>query len=211
MLEPSEPMREGWYRTELRALLAIGGPVTLTYLMQGGANIVSLMLVGQLGATELAGAALGFMFCNMTGVAVGIGLASALDTLCAQAYGAGGAGGEGSEGGGGDGEIHAAEEAARRAPDPARAAGRAMVGVHCQRGAAVLLLLCAPVAAVWARADALLLGRGSYILAAETRWILMRHVLSTGARRRAAAARRPGARARGSNDVMACHRRSCLS
>ena len=45
-----------------------------------------MLSLGRLGTKELAASALTTMLCNTTGVFVGQGMASALDTLCSQAY-----------------------------------------------------------------------------------------------------------------------------
>lgn len=55
-------------------------------------GIVSLLFIGHAessGAVHIAAASLGNMFANVTGFSVGIGLCTAMDTLCSQAYGAG--------------------------------------------------------------------------------------------------------------------------
>lgn len=55
---------------------------------------------------------MGNMVVNACGISIGLGLAMALDTLCAQAFGA------------------------KQAN---------LVGLHCQRGMAILTLACAPI------------------------------------------------------------------
>ncbi|TVU30914.1 hypothetical protein EJB05_22567, partial [Eragrostis curvula] len=60
----------------------VGG--VLLYLV----NMVSLMFVGHLGELPLAGAALATSLANVTGISVLVGMSSALDTLCGQAFGA---------------------------------------------------------------------------------------------------------------------------
>ena len=47
-----------------------------------------LMFVGRLGAVQLAAVALSASYCNVLGFSLGIGMLSALDTLCSQAFGA---------------------------------------------------------------------------------------------------------------------------
>lgn len=63
-------------------------PIVITYGSDYMVTIIQLVFVGHLGSLELAGAALGSSFCNVTGFSVCLGLLSALDTLTAQAYGA---------------------------------------------------------------------------------------------------------------------------
>lgn len=61
-------------------------PVSLGYLLQMSLGLASVFTLGHVGTNELAAAALGSMFANVTGFSIGIGLAAALDTLCSQAY-----------------------------------------------------------------------------------------------------------------------------
>ena len=53
-----------------------------------GVTLFGVSFVGRLGQTYLAGISLAVSMANVTGVSVMIGLSSALDTLCAQAFGA---------------------------------------------------------------------------------------------------------------------------
>lgn len=64
-------------------------PLIITYLLQYVFSFTTLSLAGHLGTDELAAAALALMTANITGLAVYQGLITGLDTLCAQAYGAG--------------------------------------------------------------------------------------------------------------------------
>ncbi|XP_027366950.1 protein DETOXIFICATION 16-like isoform X1 [Abrus precatorius] len=50
--------------------------------------MISIMFVGHLGRLPLAGASLGTSFASVTGYSVLLGMGSALETLCGQAYGA---------------------------------------------------------------------------------------------------------------------------
>eukprot|EP00047_Mylnosiga_fluctuans_P017283 m.60206 g.60206 ORF g.60206 m.60206 type:complete len:579 (-) comp7013_c0_seq1:425-2161(-) len=69
-------------------LLVLGLPSCLTYLVQFSLQFWSMLFVGHLGEGYLGAAALANMTANLTGFSVGLGLATALDTLCTQAYGA---------------------------------------------------------------------------------------------------------------------------
>ncbi|KAL3897887.1 MAG: hypothetical protein SGCHY_003104, partial [Lobulomycetales sp.] len=71
---------------EVISLFRLGLPVSAGYLLQNSLGIASVICVGRLGTLELAASALATMFCNVTGLSVGIGLSSALDTLCGQAH-----------------------------------------------------------------------------------------------------------------------------
>lgn len=60
----------------------------VTFLLLQLINIISVLFVGHLGAEELDAASLANMFCNITGWATIVGLATAVDTLASQAFGA---------------------------------------------------------------------------------------------------------------------------
>jgi len=75
-------------RIELKALLKSSVPLVLTFLLQNSLSTVSVFTVGHLGATELAAVSMGAMTANITGYATIQGIATALDTLCPQAFGA---------------------------------------------------------------------------------------------------------------------------
>ncbi|KAF8779273.1 hypothetical protein HU200_002954 [Digitaria exilis] len=62
--------------------MVVGG--LLRYLIQ----MISLMYVGHLGEVPLAGASMANSFATVTGFSLLLGMASALDTLCGQAFGA---------------------------------------------------------------------------------------------------------------------------
>lgn len=64
-------------------------PLTVTFLLQYSLTVASVFSVGHLGKTELGAVSLASMTANITGFALIQGLATCLDTLCAQAYGAG--------------------------------------------------------------------------------------------------------------------------
>ena len=73
---------------ELRLLVSSLIPLVLTFLLQNSLLTVSVFSVGHLGATELAAVSMGAMTANITGYATIQGIATALDTLCPQAFGA---------------------------------------------------------------------------------------------------------------------------
>ncbi|KAG2582326.1 protein DETOXIFICATION 16-like [Panicum virgatum] len=56
--------------------------------LQNAVNIMSLMFVGHLGKLNLAGASLAISITSATGLNIITGMATALDTLCGQAFGA---------------------------------------------------------------------------------------------------------------------------
>ncbi|OQR92162.1 Multidrug/Oligosaccharidyl-lipid/Polysaccharide (MOP) Flippase Superfamily [Achlya hypogyna] len=83
-------------RDELRQLVQLMYPVTLTFFLEYAPGITTLLLVGHyhdpMDASKdkvlLGAAAMAIMYLNLTGLTIGLGLASAMDTLCSQAFGA---------------------------------------------------------------------------------------------------------------------------
>lgn len=89
----TEAVEEGkiqttWQR-EAKVLLRYSAPLVLTFLLQYSLTVASIFTVGHLGSVELGAVSLASMTANITGYAVYQGLATSLDTLCAQAYGSG--------------------------------------------------------------------------------------------------------------------------
>lgn len=74
---------------ETRLLIKHSVPLCVTYILQYSFSLITIFVVGHIGTDELAAVSLATMTANITGLAVYEGLASSLDTLCAQAYGAG--------------------------------------------------------------------------------------------------------------------------
>ncbi|ETV65522.1 hypothetical protein, variant [Aphanomyces astaci] len=78
---------------ELREMAALALPVTATFFFEYAPGIVTLVLAGHAGNSEdavqlyLDAAAIAIMYMNVTGVTIGLGLATAMDTLCPQAVG----------------------------------------------------------------------------------------------------------------------------
>ncbi|OQS00544.1 Multidrug/Oligosaccharidyl-lipid/Polysaccharide (MOP) Flippase Superfamily [Achlya hypogyna] len=81
------------WKAELKHLLSLAGPMIFALFMESLHNTISVVLVGQIDSplvTEYVDAAtMASMFMSITSFSVGIGLSSALDTLCTQAHGAG--------------------------------------------------------------------------------------------------------------------------
>lgn len=73
---------------EFKHLVKSSIPLVLTFLLQNSLSTVSVLSVGHLGASELAAVSMGAMSANITGYATIQGIATALDTLCPQAFGA---------------------------------------------------------------------------------------------------------------------------
>jgi MATE family multidrug resistance protein len=77
------------WRREATVLAKSSGPMILTFLLQYSLPVASIFTVGHIGKTELGAVSLASMTASITGYAVYQGLATSLDTLCAQAYGSG--------------------------------------------------------------------------------------------------------------------------
>ncbi|KAB2109598.1 putative transporter [Alternaria gaisen] len=74
---------------EAKLLLKYSVPLMGTYLLQYSFSLVTIFVVGHIGTGELGAVSLATMTANITGLAIYEGLATSLDTLCAQAYGSG--------------------------------------------------------------------------------------------------------------------------
>ncbi|KAL4886661.1 mate-domain-containing protein [Aspergillus karnatakaensis] len=80
------------HTTWKREAIVIGknaAPLVVTFLLQYSLTVASIFTLGHLGKKELGAVSLASMTASITGYAVYQGLATSLDTLCAQAYGSG--------------------------------------------------------------------------------------------------------------------------
>ncbi|EFJ25909.1 hypothetical protein SELMODRAFT_148678 [Selaginella moellendorffii] len=75
-----------WIEVRSQAWIAL--PMVGVTLLQFAVTTVAIMFVGHLGELELASAAIAGSLANVTGYSILLGLGSALETLCGQAYGA---------------------------------------------------------------------------------------------------------------------------
>ncbi|KAI3925582.1 hypothetical protein MKW98_001436 [Papaver atlanticum] len=66
----------------------IAGPMVAVTLSFQLISVISLMMVGHLGEVALSSTAMATSLCAVTGPSLLVGMASGLDTLCGQAYGA---------------------------------------------------------------------------------------------------------------------------
>ncbi|OEL31484.1 Protein DETOXIFICATION 17 [Dichanthelium oligosanthes] len=73
---------------EDKRLLRLAGPLVASCILQNAVQMVSIMFVSHLGELPLAGASLAISLANVTGFSILVGMASALNTLCRQAFGA---------------------------------------------------------------------------------------------------------------------------
>ncbi|KIW15276.1 hypothetical protein PV08_05321 [Exophiala spinifera] len=82
-------LTETTWQHESKVLAGYSVPMVLTFLLQQSLTVSSVFAVGHIGTTELASVSLATMTANITGYSVFNGLATSLDTLCAQAFGSG--------------------------------------------------------------------------------------------------------------------------
>lgn len=86
-------IRESLMYDELKGMTSLAVPVVATYLLEFLPGLVSIILVGHLHSDKteeyIDATALSVAFMNLCGLSIGIGLSTAMDTLCSQAYGAG--------------------------------------------------------------------------------------------------------------------------
>lgn len=77
-----------WW-AELRLISEYSLPLIATYLLQYSFTVITTIVAGHLGSDDLAAASIGATTMNIIGFSIFEGMATALDTLCAQAYGSG--------------------------------------------------------------------------------------------------------------------------
>lgn len=87
--EATKLLDETTWKTETKLIAKHSIPLIGTYLLQYFYNLVIVLVCSRLSTEELAAASLGISTTNIVGYAIFEGMATALDTLCAQAYGAG--------------------------------------------------------------------------------------------------------------------------
>ncbi|CAL5338873.1 unnamed protein product [Camellia sinensis] len=73
---------------EVKRLGCIAAPMVAVTLSQYLLQVVSIMMVGHLGELSLSSTAIAISLSSVTGFSLLLGMASALETLCGQAYGA---------------------------------------------------------------------------------------------------------------------------
>ncbi|KAJ9133402.1 MATE efflux family protein [Pleurostoma richardsiae] len=76
-------------RLELGILSRYSAPLIATYLLQYTYSVTTTFVAGHLSADDLAAASIGLTTMDIIGLDIFEGMATALDTLCAQAYGSG--------------------------------------------------------------------------------------------------------------------------
>ena len=78
----------GSYSKEIKELFTLAWPTVLSYFFYHMIHMISLFFAGRVGKLELAAGTLALSFINVTGPSLFIGLSSAVETLCSQAFGA---------------------------------------------------------------------------------------------------------------------------
>ncbi len=78
-----------WLFDEIVALSRLGWALAVNSFLISFIPATIAFFAGHLGNVLLAAVGLGQSFCNITLLPIGLGFASACDTLCSQAYGAG--------------------------------------------------------------------------------------------------------------------------
>jgi MATE family multidrug resistance protein len=77
---------------EMKSMIELALPVCLTYLLEMLPGITTIILVGRMkedgNKLHIDATALAVMFINIIGMSTGLGLLTAMDTLCSQAHGA---------------------------------------------------------------------------------------------------------------------------
>ncbi|KAK9278099.1 hypothetical protein L1049_027657 [Liquidambar formosana] len=73
---------------EVKEQLWLAVPLTVATVLQFCLHVISVMFVGHISELALAGASMAISFASVTGFSLLMGMASALDTLCGQSYGA---------------------------------------------------------------------------------------------------------------------------
>ncbi|KAL6881019.1 MATE efflux family protein [Trichoderma novae-zelandiae] len=81
-------IRTTWQR-EAKTVLSYCGPLIVTFVLQYSINVAGIFAVGRIGTIELGAISLANMSQAISCLAPFQGLATSLDTLCAQAYGSG--------------------------------------------------------------------------------------------------------------------------
>lgn len=69
-------------RGALSSLLLKSGPACASFFLQFSVEVINMFFLGNIDKYRLDGIGLGNMWGNVTGLAIGWGLAGGLDTLC---------------------------------------------------------------------------------------------------------------------------------
>ncbi|XP_028757800.1 protein DETOXIFICATION 14-like [Neltuma alba] len=88
--EEEDRLRLTWrvFAKEVKAVICVAGPMVAVNYSTFFLQTIALMMVGHLGKLAQSSTGVAISLCAVTGFSVIFGLASALETLCGQAYGA---------------------------------------------------------------------------------------------------------------------------
>ncbi|KAJ3030997.1 UNVERIFIED_CONTAM: hypothetical protein HDU68_007031 [Siphonaria sp. JEL0065] len=130
---------------EAREMIALALPVSIGYLLQMSLNMAAIMTLGRLGTNALAAIILTTLYANVTGFSLIVGMGTAIDTLCSQAFG-----------------EHLAGTGDKKE-----------LGRHLTRTLFVMLTMCIPIALLWLFTEPLLLlvGQDDVIVQLSGRYI----------------------------------------
>merc|ERR1712023_439765 len=77
------------YAGEMCGIFKLAWPQSLSFMLSMVSQQINTIFVGRLGARQLGASTLALMFCNVSGFSIVYGGLTGLDTLGAQAFGAG--------------------------------------------------------------------------------------------------------------------------
>ncbi|XP_008809496.2 protein DETOXIFICATION 49 [Phoenix dactylifera] len=88
LLNPRPPGELALALLEAKSLLALALPMVLSGLLFYSRSMISMLFLGRLGRLPLAGGTLAIGFANITGYSILSGLATGMEPICSQAFGA---------------------------------------------------------------------------------------------------------------------------
>ncbi|XP_057754632.1 protein DETOXIFICATION 16-like [Arachis stenosperma] len=74
---------------EIKKQIYLTGPLIIVHFLNFAIELISIMFVGHVSVLTLSGVSMATSFTSVTGIGLVMGIASALETLCGQSYGAG--------------------------------------------------------------------------------------------------------------------------
>eukprot|EP00249_Psilotum_nudum_P005248 c18702_g1_i2 orf=1-1020(-) len=86
--QPEERLRNFLTWAEVEKQMRLAGPMIYVNLLQFSLQLISVMFVGHLGELALSSSSIAVSCAGVTGFTLLVGMGSALETLCGQAYGA---------------------------------------------------------------------------------------------------------------------------
>ncbi|KAL4320592.1 hypothetical protein AHAS_Ahas14G0025900 [Arachis hypogaea] len=74
---------------EIKKQLYLAAPLIMVHFLNFAIELISIMFVGHVSVLTLSGVSMAISFTSVTGIGLVMGIASTLETLCGQSYGAG--------------------------------------------------------------------------------------------------------------------------